>query len=361
MNDLRVTSEQFCADYIHTSVDKRFVLGTGEYARSISAAIEIAGFIDDYSDASEIDGVQILRTDQVPDQSLVVVASMLRPRSAMQTIKDRGLRALDYFAFERYSGIKIKPVAFWSAFESDYNEHRGKYDQLRSRLHDQESRNLLDNLVRFRMQGDLEAMADYDFDPIGQYFEDFLDLRLDGETFVDVGSFDGQTSLEFAKRAPEFARIIAFEPSDVNRPLVEKRLLELGADRIMVYPYGLGAESTTMRFDSRAGSSSRASVTGDAEVSVVTLDSLEIPTATFVKMDIEGGEVEALEGALSTIARCRPRLAISVYHRATDLWRIPETVDKAGVAYNLYLRHYTEGIDETVMFFIPQGPFLSFV
>ena len=61
-----------------------------------------------------------------------------------------------------------------------------------------------------------------------------------------------------------------------------------------------------------------------------------------------------LRGALGTIARLRPRLALSVYHKPDDLWRIPEVVDRAGVDYDLYLRHYTEGIDETVMFFIPR-------
>lgn len=354
LDDLRVTSERFCADYVDASVDQRFVLGTGDYARSIAAALDIAGFIDDYTEASEIDSVRIWRSDQVPSDALIVVASMLRPRSAMRVVTSRGLRALDYFAFERYSGVKVKPVTFWPAFEIDYDENRDKYDQICARLSDQESRDLFDNLIRFRTHGDLDAMADYEFDPIGQYFEDFLVLNPDDETFVDVGSFDGQTSLEFAKRAPDFERIIAFEPSAVNRPVVEERLRALGADRITVYPNGLGAEATTLRFDSQAGSSSRASDTGDTEIAVVTLDSLEIPSATFMKMDIEGGEVGALEGALNTIARFRPRLAISVYHRADDLWRIPEAVDKAGVEYDLYLRHYTEGIDETVMFFIPR-------
>ena len=219
---------------------------------------------------------------------------------------------------------------------------------------DQESVDLFDNLVRFRTQADLEAMTAYEFDQVNQYFEPFLELQHLGETFIDVGSFDGQTSLQFAARAPEFAHIYAFEPSERNQQAVEENLATYGSDRVTVFPYGLGDHETTLRFDSQLGSSSRASSEGDVEIAIRTLDSLNIKSPTLIKMDIEGAEVPALTGAIETIRAHQPRLAISVYHRFDDLWRIPEAVDKSGVAYDLYLRHYTEGIDETVMFFIPR-------
>ena len=75
---------------------------------------------------------------------------------------------------------------------------------------------------------------------------------------------------------------------------------------------------------------------------------------TFLKMDIEGTELLALEGASQTISRCKPRMAICVYHNASDLWRIPQKVLSIFDGYDIYLRHYTEGVTETVMFFIPQ-------
>jgi hypothetical protein len=75
---------------------------------------------------------------------------------------------------------------------------------------------------------------------------------------------------------------------------------------------------------------------------------------TFIKMDIEGSECNALAGAHETICRCHPRLAVAVYHHAGDLWRIPQLVLATRDDYSLYLRHYTEGVVETVMFFIPQ-------
>ncbi len=70
-------------------------------------------------------------------------------------------------------------------------------------------------------------------------------------------------------------------------------------------------------------------------------------------MDIEGAELNAIDGAAATIARAHPRLALSIYHNAGDFWRVPERVLGIRSDYKLYIRHYTESIYETVMFFQP--------
>lgn len=354
MTRREVDARAFCSDFIDAPANLRFVFGTGDYGRSIADVIEIAAFVDDFTEATYVDATPIIRSSEIPSAGLIVVASMLRPRTALKTLKDRGLRALDYFAFARFSVLPVRPVTFWPEFETDYERHRDKYLAVRARLADQESIDLFDNLVDFRTEADLDSMANYEFDQVNQYFEPFLELQLSGETFVDVGSFDGHTSLEFAARAPEFAHIYAFEPSETNRRRVEANLVALGAERSTVFPYGLGDRETTLRFDSQLGSSSRASSKGDIDISVRTLDSLDLRNPTMIKMDIEGAEAPALSGALQTIRIHKPRLAISVYHRFDDLWHIPEVVDQAGVSYRLHLRHYTEGIDETIMFFMPE-------
>lgn len=353
MTALESRSRDFCDAFASAEPSRRFVMGIGEYAQSIATAVEIAGFVDDFTSLSSLGNTPIRRLAEVPEDALVVVASMLRPVTALRAVNDRGLRALDYFAFCRFSGLELRPVAFWPAFIVEYDRHRGRFDAIRGRLADAESVQLFDDLVTFRTQSDLDAMSRYAFDPDGQYFEDFLHLRDEGETFVDVGSFDGQTSLHFATQVPEFARIYAFEPSAENRVLVEERLGQFGQDRAVVLPYGLAAEAGTKNFDAALGSASRVATVGDSVVEMRCLDALNIESPTFIKMDIEGGEVDAIRGAQDTIRKFHPRLAIAVYHRPDDLWRIPAEVDAAGQPYDLYLRHYTEGTDETVMFFMP--------
>ena len=58
-----------------------------------------------------------------------------------------------------------------------------------------------------------------------------------------------------------------------------------------------------------------------------------------LKMDIEGAECQALEGARQTIAQCHPRLAICVYHNVGDFYRIPRLVLSIRSDYDIYLRH----------------------
>ena len=70
-------------------------------------------------------------------------------------------------------------------------------------------------------------------------------------------------------------------------------------------------------------------------------------------MDIEGAEQDAIEGAKSTIAKYTPILAICIYHKAEDWYKVPEKVLEINSNYKIYLRHYMEGIFETVMYFIP--------
>ena len=71
-------------------------------------------------------------------------------------------------------------------------------------------------------------------------------------------------------------------------------------------------------------------------------------------MDIEGNEIAAINGAKKTILRNHPKLAICVYHKGDDFVSIPQAVFRIRKDYDVYLRHYTQGIFETVMFFVPK-------
>ena len=108
-----------------------------------------------------------------------------------------------------------------------------------------------------------------------------------------------------------------------------------------------------MKFSS-GGSVSAITEDGDIEIQVDALDSLVDDRISFIKMDIEGAESMAIDGARNTILRNHPRLAICVYHKDEDFWKIPEQIFSIRDDYNIYLRHYTEGVAETVMFFMPK-------
>ncbi|MDC0933867.1 FkbM family methyltransferase, partial [Arcobacteraceae bacterium] len=85
-----------------------------------------------------------------------------------------------------------------------------------------------------------------------------------------------------------------------------------------------------------------------------TLDNILSDKIDFIKMDIEGAEQDAIEGASDIIKKDSPILAICIYHKAEDWYKVPQKVLNINPNYKIYLRHYMEGIFETVMYFIPK-------
>ena len=95
-------------------------------------------------------------------------------------------------------------------------------------------------------------------------------------------------------------------------------------------------------------------VDGAEQLEVVSIDSVEeCKNATFIKMDIEGAELDALEGAKQTILRNRPKLAICIYHSNEDMLRIIEYVHNMVPDYSLYVRHHSRAYNETVLYAVP--------
>lgn len=93
------------------------------------------------------------------------------------------------------------------------------------------------------------------------------------------------------------------------------------------------------------------STDGDGVIRAVSIDKrLAGERVTFIKMDIEGSEMEALSGCADTVRRCRPKLAICVYHKSEDVVEIPRKVLEMNPEYKLYLRHYSYSDTETVLY-----------
>jgi FkbM family methyltransferase len=91
---------------------------------------------------------------------------------------------------------------------------------------------------------------------------------------------------------------------------------------------------------------------GNVEVKVSTLDNLVDENVDYIKLDIEGEELNAIIGSNRIIKECKPYLAVCIYHNQSHFWQIPISILNINPYYRIYLRHYTEGIFETVMYFI---------
>lgn len=123
-------------------------------------------------------------------------------------------------------------------------------------------------------------------------------------------------------------------------------------NRVEYIQKGLYSGEDILRFESD-GSESHISESGNATVHVTSLDRfLEGREVTYIKMDIEGSELEALKGAAETIKNNKPRLAISIYHKPEDILEIPSFILDLNSEYRFYIRHYSMTWFDTVLYAI---------
>jgi hypothetical protein len=126
------------------------------------------------------------------------------------------------------------------------------------------------------------------------------------------------------------------------------------ANKIEAFNVAIGAERGITRFNATGMADASIVASGSLSVQCSPLDELLLSYApTFIKMDIEGAEPEALSGASQLIKRYRPILAVCVYHKQNHLWRVPLLIQSLSSDYEFFLRsHEVEGW-ESVCYAVP--------
>ena len=192
----------------------------------------------------------------------------------------------------------------------------------------------------------------------GQYFDYFAPGE--NEVFVDCGCFDGATCFNFAGwcGSKGFEHIYSFEADPKNYEKSKELLAPLG--KCELFPYGTSDSNKKVYFASDAFETSciisreeaeKKNFEGVTEIETVALDDvLAGKRVTFIKMDIEGAEYEALMGAKKLIMENRPRMAISVYHKFEDFVTLADLVLSMHPDYQIAYRHYGFDDLETVMY-----------
>lgn len=200
-----------------------------------------------------------------------------------------------------------------------------------------------------------------------QYFEPEIVKPCNDEVFVDGGCFNCSTDRQFIRWCGnKYRRIYAFEPDGENYSVCQIKAKAI--QRLELWNYGLWSKRDELYFHDSASQNSRIMERTDSETSdpkvadsvalgsetmvrVTTIDEVvKKNRVTFIKLDVEGAELEALKGARDTIIRERPKLAICVYHKKEDIWEIPEYILSLSQEYRLYIRHYHWNPSETVLY-----------
>lgn len=172
------------------------------------------------------------------------------------------------------------------------------------------------------------------------------------EIFIDGGCFDADTSLQFIDWAGgKVKKIYAFEPDPINYKMCEESFNEKCKVEWQLEPAGLWSEKTVLSFKDSGSASSAFNAEGTIKVPTASIDEVVgDDKVTFIKMDVEGAELEALKGAANTIKKNKPRLAICVYHKPEDIVDIPKYIKELVPEYKLYLRHYYPFVYDTVLY-----------
>ena len=344
-------------EFLNAPVENRFLFGANTISASVAEQVDCNAIIDDYVEHENFAGLPVFRSDVLTSNAVVLNCVIYaRPITARDFLSSKGIKNIDYYAFHdwdintnaRTSLIEYQRL---QAAKSDLIANQAKYGKLYAQFSDDISRNTLLKLLNFRMTNDLTFMEGFTNRQEEQYFDAVVKFEPGTEVFADIGGFDGATTLEFARRCPDYMGAHVFEPDERNQEVLKRNLS--GLKNIHIHQQGLSDRAEILSFTSD-GSSSHLSEDGDLQIKVGPLDEVVDEAVTFLKMDIEGAEKAAISGARETIQKHHPKMAICVYHLADDYWKIPELVFSIRPDYEIYLRHYTEGMTETVMYFIPK-------
>lgn len=182
-----------------------------------------------------------------------------------------------------------------------------------------------------------------------QYFDVFNAET--NEVFVDAGSFAGGTIQDFISwTGGEYNKIFAFEPLKEMHQYIKDRCNAENWKNVITYKKATWNQEETLFFIEE-GSGSRIEQEGETRIEGIDIDSIVgNEKVTYIKMDIEGAELKALEGAKYTILKNKPKLAICIYHKPYDVVDLAEYILELVPEYKLFIRHYCFNMWETVLY-----------
>ncbi len=219
---------------------------------------------------------------------------------------------------------------------------------LRAGFADDKSRYIFDEMTQ--RQADGQIWFRHIYEPQPYFGNDVVPSLPDGEVFVDAGAYKGDHIAAFQRANSRHRTVYAFEPYQPHFQAIVDRFAN--DPRVKPIAKGLYCRNSAVTFDHNTPVGAHI-VTGEGEgshIEAVRLDDVVNEKVTYIKMDIEGSELDALDGCKATILRDRPRLAICVYHRPSDYFDIPRLIQKLRPDYKLYLRQHSPFNVDTVLY-----------
>ena len=234
-----------------------------------------------------------------------------------------------------------------------FKDNKDRIKQNISYLSDDESKKIYLQAIKYRGTHNIKKAPSYNKE---RYFvSDIIHLGKE-EVFVDAGAFVGDTVREIKKRTKgQYKKIICFEPDEYNFKMLsiqQKKIHNLYCEKL-----GLWKENTTLSFFNNGSVGSKIindnseNCINESKINVVALDNCaECRDATYIKMDIEGAEYNAILGAETIIKTNHPQLAICIYHSNEDMINIIELIHEKFPEYKMFVRHHSKYAVEDVLY-----------
>lgn len=344
--------------------DGVILYGAGGKGRSVRDALQALGvrvraFIDRNAQGA-IDGTPVYHPDaavlrEFAASGIPVVVAIFNhvtpPMPIYDTLKDIGFASVH--GFMDVCKIIDPGDTYWLTYSSPMVPEPAEVEWLSNRLHDETSRRVLAEVLSARRTGDILLLPEPS--PESQYFPSDVPLQKGPIHYVDVGAFEGETICALANNGFVFSRITAIEPDLLNfEKLAATLARHVPCDDVVLLPCGLGNKTEFVAFQGLGQPSSAVGERGNATALVVAFDdAVHCSRVDYIKLDVEGAELLALEGCKNTILLHHPAIAVAVYHKPADLWQIPRFLDELVPDSRFYLRSHGQHGFDLVLYAVP--------
>jgi len=333
----------------------------------ISAGMHVSYFVDNNTSLhgkviNKVPVISLSEAKKILRLNPIVVASLSHETEIYTNLFTEGFQSVFPLVYLNmlYPNVFISPE-YNNIFESIF--YRNNYIKIRiamDLLKDQESKDVFLKLILFRLTFEKEYLHNANARTSPYHCDNLFKFK-ENEIFADGGAYTGDSIEDFLKTTHgKYSSIYSFEPDHNNYMSLEDYCRKTKAKNITLVRQGMYNKTGKIQFNGNGNVDSRIINKSNRAVHNANVNTIRTTTIddyfrnkekpTLIKMDIEGVEKEALIGASSIIRRYRPKLMISVYHHAEDLWNLPILINKLNPTYRLYLRHFTDEITDTLCY-----------
>lgn len=286
---------------------------------------------DEFVRGHSFHGKTVLKYSQVKekyDDFIILMTFAVHDRKTLDKIRD--------IKSEHELLSPTVPIAGKGLFTLDYiARHEKEFDEAFDLLVDKKSKKAFCDVLNFKISGKPEYLFSCESEK-SEVYDKILCLS-QNEKIADLGAYDGDTIREFLCYTDgRYDKIYAFEPDGKNFKKLQSKTSQL--ENTVLFNAAAWSENTLLSFSKKAGRNSRKSDEGE-KVQALALDNV-LEEVSFIKMDVEGSEEEALKGAEKLIKKCKPKLYVCAYHRNSDAFLLPKLIHSFCPEYKIYYRHH---------------------